>query len=159
MRCSFCNDPRGIIMVDGIPEPCCDEIITQQVREVRGICVNCGESHTRMNEGVDTLSAMCSDECLTEAMDRIEAIALRDDCGGEMPDQEVMDLHDSVDRIDAANLAWYRHAGQYIDNGVDDCLGTPPFWLEYSIERDALESDARIAKLQNDEHKYGCIPF
>jgi hypothetical protein len=28
MRCPHCNDPKGIIWIDGVPEPCCDEIIT-----------------------------------------------------------------------------------------------------------------------------------
>ncbi len=28
MKCPYCDDPKGIIYVDGVPEPCCDDIIT-----------------------------------------------------------------------------------------------------------------------------------
>ncbi len=28
MQCPHCDDPKGIIWIDGVPEPCCDEIIT-----------------------------------------------------------------------------------------------------------------------------------
>lgn len=34
MRCPHCNDPKGIIWIDGVPEPCCDKIITAGTRNV-----------------------------------------------------------------------------------------------------------------------------
>ncbi len=32
MRCPHCDDPKGIIWIDGVPEPCCDKILTAGAR-------------------------------------------------------------------------------------------------------------------------------
>ncbi len=35
MQCPHCDDPKGIIWIDGVPEPCCDEIITAEHHRLR----------------------------------------------------------------------------------------------------------------------------
>ncbi|KKL98879.1 hypothetical protein LCGC14_1820050 [marine sediment metagenome] len=44
MQCPHCDDPKGIIWIDDVPEPCCDEIITAgapPARRAEPRCTSC----------------------------------------------------------------------------------------------------------------------
>lgn len=149
MSCPYCDDPKGIVIVDGVADPCCDEIVIRGLVP-RTLCVYCGKFHHKD-------AAFCSDKCFHAQM---ELIAECDQDRGGEPDWDTMDLVYSMDTIDNELMEWYAHAGQFVSNGVE--APSPPQHLEYAVERDALTHDAMLLVHEAQEARWSGedpIPF
>ena len=149
-KCPYCNDPRGIIYVDGIPEPCCDDIVAnggQSPAPLSGTCVNCNASHSQTNDD-GSLAAVCCEECLDDVMTMITDQP--DDRGGEPPPEDILALIRADDEIDAElNLACNEgYEGDVI-----------PFWLEYAEERLLFTSNVEIDAADERMRRFDADPI